>query len=61
MAIDIDQELTVKLPASSVFAFDGVNADPSQVPFEVVAYSPKKAEGFYCEKDLPNDKKIKNG
>ena len=46
MAIDIDQELTVKLPASSVFAFDGVNADPSQVPFEVVAYSPKKAEAI---------------
>ena len=46
VAIDIDQELTVKLPASSVFAFDGVNADPSQVPFEVVAYSPKKAEAI---------------
>lgn len=43
-AIDIDQQLTVTLPGSSVFAFDGVNADPSQVPFEVVDYSPKKAE-----------------
>ena len=43
-AIDIDQQLTVILPGSSVFAFDGVNADPTQVPFEVVDYSPKKAE-----------------
>ena len=32
-AINIDQLLTVSLPANSVFAFDGVNADPSQVPF----------------------------
>ena len=45
-AIDIDQQLTVTLPGSSLFAFDGVNADPSQVPFEVVAYSPKKAEAI---------------
>ena len=43
-AIDIDQQLTVTLPGSSVYAFDGVNSDPSQVPFEVVDYSPKKAE-----------------
>ena len=43
-AIDIDQQLTVTLPGSTVFAFDGVNADPAQVPFEVVDYSPKKAE-----------------
>ena len=43
-AIDIDQQLTVTLPGSSLFAFDGVNADPAQVPFEVVDYSPKKAE-----------------
>ena len=42
--IDIDQQLTVTLPASSVFAFDGVNADPSQVPFQVVGYTPKKTE-----------------
>ena len=46
VAIDIDQQLTVTLPGSSVFAFDGVNSDPSQVPFEVVAYSPKKAEAI---------------
>ena len=45
-AIDIDQQLTVTLPGSSVFAFDGINADPSQVPFEVVDYSPKKAEAI---------------
>ena len=45
-AIDIDLQLTVTLPASSLFAFDGVNADPAQVPFEVVAYSPKKAEAI---------------
>ena len=45
-AIDIDQQLTVTLPGSTVFAFDGVNADPSQVPFEVVSYSPKKAESI---------------
>ncbi len=45
-AIDIDQQLTVTLPGSTVFAFDGVNADPSQVPFEVVNYSPKKAESI---------------
>ena len=44
VAIDIDQTLTVTLPGSSLFAFDGVNSDPSQVPFEVVDYSPKKAE-----------------
>ena len=44
VAIDIDQQLTVTLPGSSVYAFDGVNADPAQVPFEVVDYSPKKAE-----------------
>ncbi|MBR5893275.1 MAG: hypothetical protein IKZ37_06560 [Bacteroidaceae bacterium] len=42
VAIDIDQQLTVTLPASSVFAFDGINADPSQVPFEVVSVSPNK-------------------
>ena len=42
-AIDIDQSLTVNLPASTVFAFDGVNADPSQVTFQVVAVSPSKA------------------
>lgn len=45
-AIDIDQQLTVTLPGSSLFAFDGVNSDPSQVPFEVVDYSPKKAEAI---------------
>ena len=43
-AIDIDQQLTVTLPASTVFAFDGINADPSQVPFEVLSYSPVKDE-----------------
>jgi hypothetical protein len=32
----------VNLPASSVFAFDGVNADPSQVPFEVLSVTPGK-------------------
>ena len=46
VAIDIDEQLTVTLPASSVYAFDGVNADPSQVPFEVIGYSPKKAEAI---------------
>ncbi len=46
VAIDIDQQLTVTLPGSTVFAFDGVNADPAQVPFEVVDYSPKKAEAI---------------
>ena len=46
VAIDIDQQLTVTLPGSSVFAFDGVNSDPSQVPFQVVDYSPKKAEAI---------------
>ena len=45
-AIDIDQQLTVTLPSSSLFAFDGVNADASQVPFEVVSYSPVKAEAI---------------
>ena len=44
VAIDIDQQLTVTLPGSTVYAFDGVNSDPSQVPFEIVDYSPKKAE-----------------
>ena len=43
VAIDIDQQLTVTLPASSVFAFDGINADPSQVPFEVVSVNPANA------------------
>ena len=43
-AIDIDQQLTVTLPGSTMFAFDGVNADPAQVPFEVVNYTPQKAE-----------------
>ena len=46
VAIDIDQRLTVTLPGSTVFAFDGVNSDPAQVPFEVVNYSPKKAEAI---------------
>ncbi len=46
VAIDIDQTLTVTIPASSVFAFDGVNADASQVPFEAVDYTPKKAEAL---------------
>ena len=41
-AIDIDQQLTVTLPGSSVFAFDGVNADPAQVPFQVLSVSPSK-------------------
>ena len=45
-AIDIDQQLTVTLPGSSVFAFDGINADPSQVPFEVINVSPKNAEAI---------------
>ncbi len=40
MAIDIDQQLTVTLPGSTVFAFDGVNADPAQVPFEVIGRTP---------------------
>ena len=42
VAIDIDKQLTVKLPACSVFAFDGMNADPSQVPFQVAGTSPSK-------------------
>ena len=46
VAIDIDQQLTVTLPGSTVYAFDGVNSDPSQVPFEVVDYSPKKSEAI---------------
>ena len=46
VAIDIDQQLTVTLPGSTVYAFDGVNSDPSQVPFEIVDYSPKKAEAI---------------
>ena len=46
VAIDIDQQLTVTLPGSTVYAFDGVNSDPAQVPFEVVDYSPKKAEAI---------------
>ena len=41
-AISIDQVLTVNLPASSVFAFDGVNADPTQVEFKVTATTPSK-------------------
>ena len=40
--INIDQELTVTLPASSVFAFDGVNSDPTQVKFAVVNVSPSE-------------------
>ncbi|MBR3907106.1 MAG: hypothetical protein IKJ61_03275, partial [Bacteroidaceae bacterium] len=40
VAIDIDQQLTVTLPGSTVFAFDGVNADPAQVPFEVIGTTP---------------------
>jgi len=40
VAIDIDQQLTVTLPGSTVFAFDGVNADPAQVSFEVIGYTP---------------------
>ena len=39
--IDIDQQLTVTLPGSTVFAFDGMNADLSLVPFKVVGKSPK--------------------
>ena len=39
--IDIDQQLTVTLPASSVFAFDGMNADLSQVPFKITSSTPK--------------------
>ena len=41
-AINIDQQLTVNLPASSLFAFDGVNADPTQVEFKVVSINPAK-------------------
>lgn len=45
-AIDIDQQLTVTLPGSTVFAFDGINADASQLPFEVLSYSPVKDEAI---------------
>ncbi len=40
--IDIDKQLTVTLPSSSVFAFDGVdpNADTSTIPFNVITVSP---------------------
>ena len=41
-AISIDEKLTVNLPASSVFAFDGVNADPTQVEFKVTSINPAK-------------------
>ncbi len=40
VAIDVDQQLTVTLPGSTVFAFDGVNTDPAQVPFEVIGTTP---------------------
>ncbi|MBO7231492.1 MAG: Ig-like domain-containing protein [Bacteroidaceae bacterium] len=45
-AIDIDQQLTVTLPASSLFAFDGVNANPAEVPFEVLSTTPTNAEAI---------------
>ena len=38
--INIDQTLTVTLPGSSVFAFDGVNSDPTQVEFKALSVSP---------------------
>ena len=44
--IDIDQQLTVTLPASTVYAFDVVNSDPTQFSFEVVDYSPKNTEAL---------------
>ena len=76
VAIDIDQQLTVTLPGSTVFAFDGVNADPSQVPFEVVSYTPNKgveaieeititfnseAAGEFNEYEMMNFMKLKQG
>ena len=44
--IDIDQPLTVTLPASSVFAFDGVKSTLDNVPFEVVSVVPEKPEAI---------------
>lgn len=40
--INIDQTLTVTLPASSLFAFDGVNNNPTQVEFKVISKTPNK-------------------
>ncbi len=42
-AIDIDQQLTVTLPASSVFAFDGVNPDYTSSSLNVLSVNPSKA------------------
>ena len=60
VAIDIDQQITVTLPASSVFAFDGINSDPSQVPFEVVDVTPQSAEAIETVKFTFNSE-IKEG
>ncbi|MBQ5729188.1 MAG: hypothetical protein IIV54_02225 [Bacteroidaceae bacterium] len=40
--IDIDKTISVTLPASSIFAFDGVNSDPTQVEFKALSVSPNK-------------------
>ena len=76
VAIDVDQQLTVTLPGSTVFAFDGVNADPAQVPFEVIATTPNtgveaieeitltfnsEAAGEFNEYEMMNFMKFKQG
>ena len=38
--IGIDEQLTVTLPASTVFAFDARNADITKVPFKVIGKTP---------------------
>ena len=50
VAIDIDQQLTVTLPGSSMFAFDGVNADPALAP---VNYEPRNTgRRTHAERDV---------
>ncbi|MBQ5730442.1 MAG: Ig-like domain-containing protein, partial [Bacteroidaceae bacterium] len=60
VAIDIDEQLTVTLPASSVYGFDGLNSDPSQVPFDVVNITPNSSEAVEVIK-LTFNSEIKEG
>ena len=57
--IDIDEQLTVELPASSVFAFDGMNADLSQVPFKIVGSTPKSGVEALSEVSITFNSNIK--
>ena len=51
-AIDIDDELTVTLPASSLFCFDGIDAAAAVAPVESIALATENNAVDEYEKSL---------